>query len=973
MVCSLGLVVSGAAGQDRLGTLPQQDEAATRLGKSYGLLPLSFEINRGQTDARVSFLSRGPGYTLFLTRTGDAVLALRRRGPEGDQRQHVSSGRQDVRSQEGGSVTALRMKLVGASTAPRVVGAEELPGKANYFIGSDPAKWRANVPTYARAKFQSVYPGIDLVYYGNQRQLEYDFVVAPGADPRSIAIGFEGTEKVSLDARGNLVVATRDGNVQFQKPVVYQVANGVLAEVSGSYAVRGRQVGFRLAAYDRERPLIIDPVLSYSTYLGSGSQLIGLNLDERGEAIAVDSTGAAYVTGPTFSSGFPTTVGAFDRTIGQNYADAFVTKFNPAGSALVYSTYLGGDLYDGGLDIAVDSTGSAYVTGQTCSAASFPTTPGAFQTSNGSVFGSDCNDAFVTKLNPTGTALLYSTFLGGRTRDIGNAIAVDSEGSAYVTGYTLSTNFPTTSGAFQPGAVAPYDAFVTKLNPTGSAPIYSTYLGGSHFDFGEAIAVDASFNAYVTGYSSSIDFPTTSGAFQTTNAGVAGDYDAFVTKFDPAGSALVYSTYLGGGSLDEGLGIAVDSAGSAYVTGFTYSTNFPTTVGAFQATRAGEYDVIVAKLNPAGSAPVYSTYLGGSSFDQASDIAVDSFGSVYVTGDTCSTDFPITIGALQTTNASGFCDDAFVTKLNPVGSTPLTFSTYLGGSSGDGGLGIAVDSSGSAYVTGSTNSGPNPNGFPTTPGAYQTTRPGDQDAFVAKISDLGTPSTLTLTPATGTNVVGTQHCVTATVQDEFGNPSPNVTVRFSVTFNDSELSRVGTVTTDATGHAAFCYPGSEVPGSDAILAFADTDGDHVQDPDELSATAQKTWVPPPTTPLCDIKIANNSWIFTANHDKATFGGSARSLADGSTQGQQDYQDEGPLQRLKVRSIRVQAVVCTGSTEASIYGQATIDGAGSFAYRIDVKDLAKPGKGADTYRIILANEYGSGEQTLQGGNVQIDRQ
>jgi len=936
----------------------------THLEKGYGRLPLSFEVNQGQVDRRVQFLSQGPGYTLFLTRTGDAVLALRRPGSEGDPLRHVSSAKEAVGTHKVGSATALRMKLVGANTAPRVVGTEELPGKANYFIGNDPRKWRANVPTYARAKYEAVYPGVDLVYYGNQRQLEYDFVVAPGADPGSIAIAFEGAERVSRDAHGNLVVATKTGDVQFQKPVFYQVADGVRTEVSGSYAAPGRsgQVGFRLAAYDRERPLIIDPVLSYSTYLGSGSQLFGLNLDESGEAIAVDSTGAAYVTGRTFSSGFPTTVGAFDRTKGQDYADAFVTKLNPTGTALVYSTFLGGNLFDGGLDIAVDSAGSAFVTGQTCSA-DFPTTPGAFQTNYAS--GSQCNDAFVTKLDAAGAALSYSTFLGGNSLDLGGGIAVDSGGSAYVTGYTLSGNFPTTSGAFQTTKPGAYDVFVTKLNPAGSALLYSTYLGGTFSEFGQGIAVDSAGSAYVTGNTNSTNFPTTVGAFQTI---FGGEEDAFVTKLDPSGSALAYSTYLGGSRFEPPAGIAVDGEGAAYVAGYTFSTNFPTTAGAFQTVKAGEYDAYVTKLDPAGSALVYSTLLGGSGFEQANDIAVDSYGSAYVTGRTCSTDFPTTAGTLQTSNASGGCEDVIVTKLNPTGSAPLVFSTYLGGSFSDGGLGIAVDSRGSAYVAGSTNSGQNPNNFPTTPGAFQTTRPGDEDAFVAKISDIGTPTTLTLLPAAAANTVGTQHCVDAIVYDEFGNLKPSVTVRFSIT---GSVNTGGAAETDANGNTTFCYTGPDLPGTDAITAYADTDEDGVRDSGEPDGAAEKTWLPPSTTPLCEIKITNAS-IVAVNGDKAAFTGSARSLADGSTQGQEEYQDLGPLQRMKVRSINVLAIVCEGSTEASIYGQATIDGAGSFSYRIKVKDLSKPGKGGDMYWIVLANGYNSGEQPLQGGNVQINR-
>ena len=458
----------------------------------------------------------------------------------------------------------------------------------------------------------------------------------------------------------------------------------------------------------------------------------------------------------------------------------------------------------------------------------------------------------------------------------------------------------------------------------------------------------------------------TAGAFQTTYSGEA---DVFVTKLDPPGASFAYSTYMGGTGSESPNGIAVDPWGSAYVAGYTTSTNFPTTSLAFDRTKngvPGDQDAFVTKLDAAGSAPIYSTFLGGDNYDEANDLVIDSRAYAYVTGQTCSTDFPRTPGALQT-NANGGCD-AFVTKLNFFGSDAI-MSTYFGGSFGDVGYGIAVDSERSVYITGLTTSGQNANDFPTTPGAFQSTGPGDYDAFVAKISSIGIATTLTLSPPTATNVVGSQHCVTATVTDEFGSLMEGVPVRF---FVGDPFGPSGTVATDANGTATFCYTGPDLPGTDTITAFADVDKSGIRLPDEPEGSVEKTWVSPATTPLCDIKIANNSSIVAVNGDKATFSGSARSLADGTTQGQQDYQDQGPHQRLKMRSINVQAVVCTGSGAASIYGQATIDGAGPFAYRIDVQDLAKPGKGADTYRISLANGYESREQILQGGNVQIQR-
>jgi hypothetical protein len=674
--------------------------AQARLSESYGKLPLHFEANQGQMHQDVRFLARGPGYSLYLT-SGEAVLVLTRSGPE------ASPG-----AQLQGESIALRMSLVGAARKPLVSGLEQLPGKANYFIGKDPAKWRSNVPTYAKVHYRDVYPGIDLVYYGNQRQLEYDFVVAPGADPKKIVLGFKGAEKLEIDAQGDLVLHTGGGAIRQHKPVIYQEVDGVRQEIAGSYVRKGaNRIGFKVAAYDRSRPLVIDPVvLSYSTYLGG-------SYDDPGFGIAVDADGNAYVTGWTYSTDFPTTPEAFQPTF-DRYEDAFVTKLNPTGSALVYSTYLGGSGSDRGFGIAVDAAGNAYVTGGTNSD-NFPTTAGAFQTTNG------WGGAFVTKLDPTGSALVYSTFLGSA---LGSGIAVDAAGNAYVAGRTSSVNFPTTPGAFQPISRGGVDVFVTKLNPTGSALVYSTYLGGSSSDSMNGIAVDAGGSAYVTGSTNSTDFPTTPGAYQTAFGGYS---DAFVTKLNADGSGLIYSTYLGGSSSDAGTDIAVDAAGNAHVTGPTYSTNFPTTAGAFQASLAegtcsgysGSFpcpDAFVTKLNPAGSGLIYSTYLGGSSADGGSGIAVDNSGNAYVTGNTNSANFPTTQDAFQTTFGGGAdpygtpSGDVFVTKLNPAGSG-LVYSTYLGGSDPDVSSAITMDAAGNIYVMGATDS----TDFPITSGAFQ--------------------------------------------------------------------------------------------------------------------------------------------------------------------------------------------------------------------------------------------------------------
>jgi beta-propeller repeat-containing protein len=640
--------------------LPAAAATDARVSESYGKLPLHFEANRGQTHQDAHFLARGPGYNLYLT-ANEAVLVLSK--PNADVKRDAHGTKAKEKS------LALRMSLVGAATKPLVSGLEEQAGKTNYFVGRDRSKWHTNVPTYAKVQYGNVYPGIDLVYYGNQRQLEYDFVVAPGADPNKIVLAFKGADKLEIDSQGDLVLHAAGGDIRQHKPVVYQEIDGIRQEIAGRYVRKGdNRVGFQLAAYDATQPLIIDPVvLSYSTYLGG-------NFFDGASAIAVDADGNAYVTGGTTSPGFPTTAGASQSAFPGGFDPyVFVTKLNPSGTALVYSTYLGsGSGYNFGRGIAVDAAGNAYVTGETQSSV-FPTTPGAFQPARASLYGS----AFVTKLNPTGSALVYSTYLSGTTYDYGTSITVDADGNAYVTGNVTSTDFPTTAGAFQPSLGGGFvDAFVTKLNPTGSVLVYSTYLGGSGQESSGGIALDAAGSAYVAGSTASVNFPTTAGAFQTTFGGAA---DAFVAKLNPTGSALVYSTYLRDG---RGNAIAVDVNGNAYVTGTTYSASFPATAGAFQTTYAGGRDgystgdAFVTKLDPTGSALVYSTYLGGSDGGEwSAGIAVDCSGNFYVAGSTNSLNFPTTPGAFQAIGhtGGGFSSntyDAFVAKFSDVEPSP---------------------------------------------------------------------------------------------------------------------------------------------------------------------------------------------------------------------------------------------------------------------------------------------------------------
>jgi hypothetical protein len=615
---------------------------------------LSFKANHGQANSHVKFLSRGRGYSLFLTPT-EAVL--------------VMSNASAISNQPPAKIEAaerprVRMKFLDANRSPEVTGLDELPGKVNYFIGNDSKKWRTNIPSYAKVKYNQVYPGVDLVFYGNQRQLEFDFVIAPGFHSRTIKLSFEGVEKLKLDNQGNLMLHIAGEQVRLGKPYIYQeVKNGARLEISGGYVLEGEnQVGFQIASHDDRYPLVIDPVLVYSTYLGGSG-------DDLGAGIAVDAAGNAYVAGWTSSVDFPTTASSFQTT------------------------------YHGG--------GSR-------------------------IFGIPSGDAFVTKIDPEGT-LVYSTFIGGRDREFEVVgIAVDASGSAYVTGLTSSADFPTTPGAFQStfGGIA--DVFVAKLNPTGSELVYSTYLGGREFEFAPGLALDGGGNAYVTGITTSSDFATTRGAFQTI---YSGSQDAFVTKLNPTGSALVYSSYLGGSGLDEGRDVVLDSLGNAYVTGVTSSTNFPTTMSAFQAFLRGETDVFVSKLNATGSKLVYSTYLGGTGVDISRRLLVDASGNAYITGSTTSLDFPLTPDAFQITIGGG--EDAFVTILNPVGSR-IHYSTFLGGSGNDRARGMALDTSENIYITGFTNSANFPTAHPIQSNFGGGSGPcffaGGCDAFIAKIA-----------------------------------------------------------------------------------------------------------------------------------------------------------------------------------------------------------------------------------------------
>ena len=795
---------------NRAESSPTAATADAQFAGKYAALPLAFEPNQGQTDARVKFLSRGHGYTLFLT-PDDAVLEFRKpvRAPS------------FTRVQEPTAIPAtgiVHMKLINASADAEVTGLDRLPGHSNYFIGNDPGKWHSGVPNFGRVQYHGVYPGIDLVYYGDQGQLEYDFVLQPGADPKMIRLelaGLDATGKTFqpyVDANGALIAETGAGEVRLHKPVIYQKTNGAQTRhIDGRYRILAdNQVAFEVAAYDQSRELVIDPVLTYATYLG-GSGADGHD----SVSVTTDAAGNTYVASGTTSTDFPVSAGAFQGgyagapgVCNQGDAfcsDAFVTKINASGSAILYSTYLGGTDSDYAYGLAVDASGNAYVTGLTNSK-DFPVTAGVFQAAfGGSPTPCDdyvCGDVFVTKLNATGSALVYSSYLGGSNNEHAEAITIDGLGNAYVTGDTGSTNFPITPGAFQTqftgadtcqtmsGATeACHVAFVSKVNSNGSQLVYSTYLGGSSGDGASGVVVDRSGRATVSGGACSSDFPVTPNAFQRV---AGGGCDIIVSTLNSTGSKLAYSTYLGGSGYEASYSTAIDSTGNIYVSGFTYSPNFPVTAGAAQTTLAGNADAIVAKINPSaiGAASlIYSTFLGGTGFEIAGGMAVDSQGNAYVSGQTMSTDFPV-VNPIQA--ALSGLGDAFVSELNPQGSA-LVYSTYLGGSGTELADFVAVDAAGNTYVAGWTQSAD----FPTTPRSFQPGyKGGATDIFAAKLSPMAAAG-LSFTPATltfGPQAVGTTSPAQTVVVHDMGSAAlviSNVSVSAGFAQTNNCLASVG--------------------------------------------------------------------------------------------------------------------------------------------------------------------------------------
>jgi hypothetical protein len=636
-----------------------------------GPLPrASFEPNLGQADPAVVFVGRAPGYTLLLEKGGAATYALA--------------------SAKASEAQPVHMELLGSQAARLGAAEERLSSVGRVYRGADPARWLTEIPLYGRVRYAQVYPGVDLLYQGRQdREIEFSFALAPGADPAAIRLRFGGVRRVWIDTRGRLALETPSGTLRYRRPVAYQESGGSRRLVAASYRLSGGVVGFRLGPYRREDRLVIDPVLSFSSLLG-GTQFDAIY------AAAGDSAGNTYLTGTTFSSDFPLGPGGVRSS--RSNRDVFITKiaYGAGGASVVYTTILRSSGNDAGNGIAVDAAGNVFVAG--VAGAGFPVTSGAAQRTFGGL-----QDAFIVRLDASGS-LAYSTYLGGGGSDTATGIALDYAGNAYVSGYTTSVQFPTTPGAPQTSFHGGTDAFLAKYSAAGSL-LYSTLLGGSGTDLARSVAVTPSGRPCIAGYTDSADLPVQN-ALQPVKAGQG---DALVACLSPGGSTWDYVTYLGGRGPDDAYAIAESASGNAYVTGATYSDDFPVTAGAFQTVRRGDYDAYVVKLAPTGNARVYSTLVGGSGSDTGMALAVDFSGQVWGAGATSSLDLPVR-NAWQAANQGGL--DGFVFRLSVDGKSLLDLS-YLGGAADDQVSGLVIQGFGAVLVCGSSLS----SDFPATAGA----------------------------------------------------------------------------------------------------------------------------------------------------------------------------------------------------------------------------------------------------------------
>jgi len=681
---------------------------------AHARLPLYFVENKGQFDPEVRFyVKKKLGETIYFTDKGIVFDLVRKRKVPDNSSEVSVKGHQTTNLKAERLVFSLCFK--NACKGISIQGFDRQETSINCFIGNDRSKWKAGIPTYKGIIYKDIYKDIDLKIFGNGRGIEYEFIVNPGGNPDDILLCYNGIEELATNGDGELMIRTAFGDLKETRPYIYQEIAGKRV-VDGSFEIRSDteqpqignfSYGFRVASYNSSCPLIIDPSLVYSTYLGGSS-------DDAGAGIDVDTSGNIYIIGITLSDDFPT-ANPFQGTYAGNQ-DAFVAKISQSGDILIYCTFIGGSGEDIGSGIDIDGSGNVYITGKTVST-DFP-----LQNPYQGSYGGSNYDAFVTKISSSGSTLMYSTYLGGNSLDSGCGIAVDSSGNAYVSGVTGSGNFHI-QNPFQATCAGAQDVFITKISPSGNALVYSSYLGGSSGDFGSGTTVDTSGNAYVTGETFSTDFPMQN-PFQGTFGG--GTADAFITKISSSGS-LIYSTYLGGSNIDAGTAVAVDGSGNAYVTGITWSSDFPLQNPCQGTFGGGITDAFITKVFLSGNAILYSTFLGGNDNDSANGIAVDSLGDVYITGYTSSSDFPV-INPYQLTLAGE--PDAILAKFDSSGNS-IIYSTYLGGEGYDSGREIAIDGSGNAYITGVTRSSDFPTQSP-----LQALNAGVSDAFILKLNDM---------------------------------------------------------------------------------------------------------------------------------------------------------------------------------------------------------------------------------------------
>ncbi len=751
---------------------PEPDRGASLLDG----LPVRFEANRGQMPQEIQFLAGGPGFRLEVTAYGDTIQF---RGVDGKS-------------------ASIGTRLIGANRNAQVRGEEPLITRTNYFHGNSPQQWITNVPSFGRVRYSGVYSGIDLIFRGNGSKLEYDFVVAPGADASKIQLKIDGADALNTNSSGDLVAKAAGRDVLWTKPEVYQMLEGKRRPIEGRFVQTGRRrVTFRVGPYDHKQELVIDPVISFQTYFG------GSGIDyPRG--IARDSAGNVYIAGFTDSPNLAATQTAFQSkyhggTGAYVDGDTFVAKLNPTATSALYVTYLGGSQDDICAGLAVDANGSAYVTGYTTSS-DFPTKGGfssKFAGAGGNPFLPG-GDVFVSKLTPDGSALAYSTYLGGSMDDRGIAIAVNAAGEAYVAGATMSSNFPLgpgksyTPGGYQGAGGSPPlcsgcapalswgDAFVVKLDAAGANILGGMMLGGTQDDVALAIALDPTGGVYIGGLTLSSNFPTKN-AFQGSYGGANPNNevilqfgDAFLAHLDSTLQSLTFSTYLGGSGDDAIWGMTTDGAGNVYATGLTTSANFPVTAGAYSTQYKGPAniggrifmlgDAFVAKFNSSGQR-LFVTYLGGSDDDMGWSVALDGNGNIFVAGLTCSGDFNVPGAIISkfngTPGGSNPLSHGFVAELSPDGSK-LEFATYLGGSQTDAAVAIVTDTQGNLYVAGGTYS----TDLATTPGVIQSNYGGGMsfgnffvlfvvgDGFVTKISGFGAAAPDVKAVVNGASFVG---------------------------------------------------------------------------------------------------------------------------------------------------------------------------------------------------------------------------